>query len=298
MLQVFVNEATNLFGADLDGSSDPYCVIKIGQGNNQFTNIQKTIQVKNTKNPVWQETFTLPVMNPSSDFLVVEVWNKETISRDNSLGYAQVPLNDLYQGVAKQTWIQLEGGSHGSNIIGAIASHLPSRKDQNKNRPNTGKVSLTLTALDFGLNPAMQQGQQGMMQQGMQPGMQGMQPGMQGMQPGMMQQPGTVQPGMMQQPGTVQPGMMQQPMMQQGMQGMQPGVQQPGVQQPGYNQTPSTINSGYNQGVQQPGYNQGANTTTNPLNPLTPFSSSSTHPPTTSAQKASNNHPPANSQNI
>jgi len=256
----------------LDGNSDPYCVLKIGEGN-QFSAIEKTRKIKNTKNPTWKECFTLNVNNPLTESLFLEVWNKETMTKDDSLGYAQVPLHDLQRGVEKQVWVQLEGGStSGGGVIGAIA-HLGKKKE----KQNLGKVFLGLTALDFGVDPSHaaqqfgmhgQQSQQGM--QGMQPGMQGMQhPSQQGMQPGIqqqgmqqgMQQQGVSQPpptqpvvgqqgiqqspsgkpdpakGTLPQPGMSgqnQQGMQQQPGMQQGMQ--QPGMQQQGIQQPGIQQ--------------------------------------------------------------
>lgn len=212
-LKVFVNEATNLLGLDLDGNSDPYCVLKIGEGN-QFSAIEKTRKIKNTKNPTWKECFTLNVNNPLTESLFLEIWNKETMSKDDSLGYAQISLHDLQRGVEKQVWVQLEGGStSGGGVIGAIA-HLGKKKE----KPNLGKVFLGLTALDFGIDPshAQQQfGQQGMHGQQSQQGMQGMQPGVQ-QHPGIQQQ--GMQQGMHQPPPT-------QPISGQGHSGTQ---QQPG----------------------------------------------------------------------
>jgi hypothetical protein len=290
-LKVFVNEATNLFGADLDGNSDPYCVLKIGEGN-QFSAIEKTRVIKNTKNPTWKECFTLNVNNPLNEFLFLEVWNKESSSKDNSLGYAQLPLNDLARGVEKQVWIQLEGGTQGSNIIGQIASHLGKKKGE---KTNHGKVFLGITALDFGLDPSLQQQQfgQGVQQPGMM-GQQGMQqPGMigqqqQGIHQQGIQQPGMQQPGMQQ--GMQQPGMVGQHSQQSGLSSQQSGLsgQQSGMsgQAGSYGQQSG---SGYSQ--QQPsvyppssGGVQGSHSVNTPQMPSTTMPSS-TQPPIDPSQQ-------------
>lgn len=246
-LKVFVNEATNLLGLDLDGKSDPYCVLKIGEGN-QFSAIEKTRKITNTKNPTWKECFTLNVNNPLTEYLVLEVWNKESMSKDDSLGYAQISLNDLQRGVEKQVWVQLEGGATtGGGVISSIA-HLGKKKEKR----NEGKVFLGLTALDFGIDPSHAQQQFG--QQGMQ-GQHQMPIGNQGLQ------------------GQHQPGMQQVPSGQQGIQG-QSGIHDPSKQQSGnigqqhvmgsqYQQQPPVggqqFQPGMQQGniAQQPGMQQG-----------------------------------------
>jgi hypothetical protein len=262
-LKVFVNEATNLFGADLDGKSDPYLVLKIGEGN-QFSAIEKTRKISNTKNPQWKETFTLNVNNPLTEFLFLEVWNKESMSKDDSLGTARVSLTDLQRGVEKQVWVQLEGGQHGGNIIGQIASHLGKKKKEEKNQ---GKVFLGLTALDFGIDPNLAQ-QQFSQQPGMMQGQSGMQ------QPGMMHgQSGIQQPGM--QSGIQQPGMQQGIQGQSGVHAGQSGLHQQGISGQGFS----------GQGVQgQQGFSgsgmQGSQI------PSTTTPSSSTHPPVVPAQQS------------
>jgi len=257
----------------LDGNSNPYCEIKIGEGN-QFSCIEKTRKIKNTKNPAWKEVFTLNVNNPMTETLFVEVMNKESRGKDNSLGFSSMMLNDLTRGIEKQVWLQLEGGTQASNIIGQIASHLGKKKD----KVNNGKVFLGVTALDFGLDPSTYPPGSQMQQQGIQ------QPGLQ-QQP--MQQPGLQQQPMQQQsedqqnyPPQQPPGM--QPMQQQPMQqnegqqnypqqfagsqqqqqqqqpGNQPnipqsnvqGMQQPGMQQPGMQYPPS--GSSYDQSGSSP----------------------------------------------
>jgi hypothetical protein len=219
-LKVNVMEANNLFGADLDGKSDPYCVLKIGEGN-QFSCIERTRKIKNTKCPTWKETFTLNVNNPLTECLFIEVLNKESRGKDNSLGFASMPIHDLTRGIEKQVWLELEGGTQSSNIIGQIASHLGGKK---KEKVNEGKVFLGVTALDFGLDPSTYPpGQGGMMHQ--QGGL------MHGGLPG--QQGGGVHgmPGMQSCQHSEGHGGQPCPQLQHGQQ--QHGMQQPFAQQPG-----------------------------------------------------------------
>lgn len=270
-LKVNVIEAQNLLGADIGGSSDPYCTIKIGY-NNQFSSIEKTRKIKNTKNPTWKETFTLPVNNPINEQLYIEVFNKEKMSKDDSLGFASIPLNDLARGVEKQVWLQLEGGTQGGNIIGQIASHLGKKKGHPTNQ---GRVLLGLTAMDFGLDPSQHQqmmgmqpvqqqqgglqGQQGLQQEGQLPqqqlNQQGLQ-GQQGYQQGQDFQQGTGLQGTGMQPSgsSYQPGM---PSYQQGQgQQGQDFQQSTGIQN--YPQSGGTVQQpGYQQGFQQPGVSSG-----------------------------------------
>jgi len=232
--------------------------------------LRKLKRKKSTKNPTWKETFTLNVNNALQESLYVEVFNKEKMGKDNSLGYASMSLNELPRGLEQQVWLQLEGGTQGGNIIGAIASHL-SRKGKGQTS-NNGKVFLALTALDFGVDPiAFHQAQgvpmgQGIQPQGMQPGNQGMQQGIQGQQPDQSQQQpcqqGLQQPGQQglqqdyQQPCDIQQGQFQQGCQQPGQQ----GLQQPGQQgyQPQMQQSTELERGeqGYQQPIQQQGFQQ------------------------------------------
>jgi len=207
-----------------------------------------------------------------TETLFVEVMHKESRGKNNSLGFSSMPLNDLTRGIEKQVWLQLEGGTQSSNIIGQIASHLVKKKD----KVNNGKVFLGVTALDFGLDPStyppgsqMQQ-QQGQQQPGLQqPGLQQQQQPMSSQSPsqfeGQQQNYPQQQPGGMQQQ---QPGGMQQPMsgfegQQQKFEGQQQNYpqyvenQQPGgmqQQQPEYQQQPGQSNiPQYQQQQGQPG---------------------------------------------
>jgi len=192
----------------LDGNSNPYCEVKIGEGN-QYSCIEKTKKIKNTKNPSWKEVFTLNVNNPMTETLYVEILSKESRGKDNSLGFSSMMLNDLTRGIEKQLWLQLEGGTQSTNIIGQIASHLGKKKE----KENKGKVFLGVTALDFGLDPSTFP--PGSQQQGMQ-------------QPAVQQQPQVFE-GQQQQPMQQQAGAQQQYSPQQFVgqqQPMQGGVQQ------------------------------------------------------------------------
>ena len=201
--------------------------------------------MKHNKNPEWNEFFTLPINNPAVEKLLLEVKDKDLVGRDDSLGKAEVALNDLIRGQEKRVWLQLYGGEYGENLLGGVASLFHGKKKTPtgatiSGRNNTGRVHVGLTAVDFGMAPGMgmaggqqaygQQGygmqQQGYAQQGYGVGTQQQGYGQQGY--GMQQGYGQQGYGMGQQ------GMpAQQSYAQQGY-GMQQGYGQQGYGQQGY----------------------------------------------------------------
>jgi len=182
------------------GSSDPYVTLTVGPWRASSRVIPANL------NPVWNESFMATVNDPknvrcslarsattypwrvrsaelmwrpsrSQDVLRINVFDKDQVGADDSLGFATVPLNDLQQGVERIIWVcrrasrarspsraracnpsrdademynrhavqvPLQGGEAGENIA-AIITSLISRKKKH----NTGQVNIGLTALDF-----------------------------------------------------------------------------------------------------------------------------------------------------
>lgn len=74
---------------ELMGKMDPYCVIKVGSAS------QKT-KVKDDagKTPVWEETFKFKAN--VGDIVAFEVWDKETIKKDDIIGSGQFSISQLH----------------------------------------------------------------------------------------------------------------------------------------------------------------------------------------------------------
>ena len=84
--------------SDLMGKADPYVQVHLLPGSHE---VCKTKVVKNNiKNPGWSETFTFPVSVTDivSKTVVLQVVDKDTLSKDDPMGEVQIPLweMDLY----------------------------------------------------------------------------------------------------------------------------------------------------------------------------------------------------------
>lgn len=92
LLKVHVERGENLASKDVDGSSDPYCVMAVVSGS-QFTNLKsskhspKTTSVINSNlNPEWKETFEIPLTRDQiqRSFLQIQIWDydgEESVSK-------------------------------------------------------------------------------------------------------------------------------------------------------------------------------------------------------------------------
>ncbi|ONM27965.1 alanine amino transferase8 [Zea mays] len=86
LLKVRVVRGINLAYRDARGS-DPYVVLRLGKKK------LKTSVKKRSVNPIWQEELTLTVTDPSQP-LKLEVFDKDTFSRDDPMGDAEESLRN------------------------------------------------------------------------------------------------------------------------------------------------------------------------------------------------------------
>ncbi|KAJ3426304.1 c2 domain-containing protein [Anaeramoeba flamelloides] len=106
-LYIRIVSAEGLHGADLGGKSDPFCRLSIN-GKEIPDKIKKkgkifdgeTKIIKKTVSPVWNETFVLYVTpgNENSDHLLIQIFDHDKLSKNDSLGGVKIPLSDLLSG--------------------------------------------------------------------------------------------------------------------------------------------------------------------------------------------------------
>ncbi|KAK7170871.1 hypothetical protein R3I94_000929 [Phoxinus phoxinus] len=84
-LQVKVIKATDLMAADLNGKSDPFCVLELGNNRLQTHTIYKTL------NPEWNKVFTFPVKD-IHEVLEVTVFDEDGDKAPDFLGKVVLPL--------------------------------------------------------------------------------------------------------------------------------------------------------------------------------------------------------------
>ncbi|XP_056876215.1 multiple C2 and transmembrane domain-containing protein 2-like isoform X1 [Takifugu flavidus] len=92
-LQVKVIKATDLLAADLNGKSDPFCVLELGNDRLLTHTIYKSLH------PEWNTVFSLPVRD-IHDVLVVTVFDEDGDKAPDFLGKTAVPLLSIRNGQA------------------------------------------------------------------------------------------------------------------------------------------------------------------------------------------------------
>ncbi|KAM3877092.1 multiple C2 and transmembrane domain-containing protein 2-like [Diretmus argenteus] len=90
-LQVKVIKATDLLAADLNGKSDPFCVLELGNDRLQTHTIYKSLH------PEWNKVFTFPVKD-IHDVLVVTIFDEDGDKPPDFLGKVAIPLLSNHNG--------------------------------------------------------------------------------------------------------------------------------------------------------------------------------------------------------
>uniref|UniRef100_A0A672R3X7 C2 domain-containing protein n=1 Tax=Sinocyclocheilus grahami TaxID=75366 RepID=A0A672R3X7_SINGR len=90
-LQVKVIKAIDLMAADLNGKSDPFCVLELGNNRLQTHTIYKTL------NPEWNKVFTFPVKD-IHEVLEVTVFDEDGDKAPDFLGKVALPLLSIRNG--------------------------------------------------------------------------------------------------------------------------------------------------------------------------------------------------------
>ncbi|KER31423.1 hypothetical protein T265_02335 [Opisthorchis viverrini] len=90
------------------GSSDPYCVIRVGARTFQTAVIQHTLE------PEWNEQFEVIVDVWQGQSLAIEVLDKDQGNKDDFLGRTSIPLSSVHELGEMDTWTPLEEVKTGS----------------------------------------------------------------------------------------------------------------------------------------------------------------------------------------
>ncbi|KAI4889043.1 hypothetical protein NFI96_023802 [Prochilodus magdalenae] len=109
-LQVKIVKATDLPSTDLNGKSDPFCVLELGNCKLQSQTIYKTL------NPEWKTVFTFPIKD-IHDVLELTVFGEDGDKSRNFVGKVAIPLLTVSNGQQITTLLKkedLSGPSKGS----------------------------------------------------------------------------------------------------------------------------------------------------------------------------------------
>eukprot|EP01114_Cavostelium_apophysatum_P015326 TRINITY_DN4148_c0_g1_i1.p1 TRINITY_DN4148_c0_g1~~TRINITY_DN4148_c0_g1_i1.p1 ORF type:complete len:548 (+),score=139.82 TRINITY_DN4148_c0_g1_i1:161-1804(+) len=115
-LTVRVIGGRNLASKDLNGYSDPYCIVSV-----KDTKFKTDIK-KKTLNPTWLEEFTFELWGTDvswSDFeLTCMDWDR--FGGHDFMGHIIIPLSDIKQYVDQETWFALQTNENNEFVSGEI----------------------------------------------------------------------------------------------------------------------------------------------------------------------------------
>ncbi|KAJ7542858.1 hypothetical protein O6H91_09G015200 [Diphasiastrum complanatum] len=119
-LYVRVVKAKGLAAKDANGSSDPYVKLKIGEGKPA-----ETMVIAKNLNPEWNQSFAFSVEKIQGPVLEITVWDKDTASKDDFLGYVSFELQEIPSRVPPDsplapTWYRLEEKAGETRVKGEI----------------------------------------------------------------------------------------------------------------------------------------------------------------------------------
>lgn len=112
ILNVELLQGKQLTAADLNGKSDPYCVLNLQNVDtkDQYKPYHRSSVQKKTLSPVWNEKFEFEVLDTDHLGLYLEVFDWDRISSDDFIGCATYPLrNKLQPGNRFSVWLPLVG---------------------------------------------------------------------------------------------------------------------------------------------------------------------------------------------
>jgi len=124
VLVVQLRRAEGLRAADWGGTSDPYCILRVGSQTFQ------TKCINNTCDPVWDQTasFALNVDGlETATRLEIEIWDRDVLSTDDPLGRVTVRLREVpADGEHPQTRFPVEAVTPGDcgTVVAFISLHV------------------------------------------------------------------------------------------------------------------------------------------------------------------------------
>ncbi|EXX74104.1 hypothetical protein RhiirA5_457000 [Rhizophagus irregularis] len=113
ILRVTIVEARDLKDKDIIGKSDPYVKLILDKHN-----IQSTKHKSNNLNPTYNEQFIFNINGQKK--LEVQVWDKDTILRDDLIGEDDIKLSEVFSKGYIDTWLNLTKGKFGIRSRGEI----------------------------------------------------------------------------------------------------------------------------------------------------------------------------------
>lgn len=98
-------KAENIPPKDINGSSDPYIIAKIGERHYRTKTVSKNLF------PTWNEVFHFTGVGPDAH-LDLELYDNDCLTSDNKISKYCIPMNTLKSGEVQDNWYDFESSSH------------------------------------------------------------------------------------------------------------------------------------------------------------------------------------------
>lgn len=114
-LTVHVVEARDLLPMDMDGTSDPYVILRMEDQQSE-TGVRKS-----TLNPVWNESFTFEISQGTMP-LQIEVMDHDTFGEHDSEGVSQLYMTEdsILDQLKHDMWLNLRDKKTGKEVQGRL----------------------------------------------------------------------------------------------------------------------------------------------------------------------------------
>ncbi|CAF2743898.1 unnamed protein product [Rotaria sp. Silwood2] len=110
-LEIKIYQARDISAKDINGKSDPFCVVELDSNRLRTHTIYKTL------NPVWNKSYVIPVQDIHS-VLQLTVYDEDTNKNNEFVGKVVIPLLSIKNG--KKKWIALKDKKCLLPVKGAI----------------------------------------------------------------------------------------------------------------------------------------------------------------------------------
>ena len=112
---VRIVEATNVPKMDTFGGSDVFCTVKSSAGATEY----KTKVIDNTTTPLWNAEFSLPVKDPATDKVMIQMYDQDSVSSNDLIASYEVSVADFEGKGVVEKWYHMnhaEGVPDGCRI--------------------------------------------------------------------------------------------------------------------------------------------------------------------------------------
>jgi len=93
VLRLNINRCDGIQPADVNGSADPYCIVKLGSSMTNLIKVAKTEVIMGTLQPVWNQSFIVDIKNVNVIQLKVKDWDR--LTGNDTCGRASCDLRTL-----------------------------------------------------------------------------------------------------------------------------------------------------------------------------------------------------------